>query len=159
MKQIIIGCSRNRDCKIGSELIQWWMHTDYSHVYARWHLKAQECDIVYQASHGLVHFQSLENFTKDNIIVKEFILNLTEDQFKNFSKKCIDLCGIEYSTLELFQIFISDLTKGKVKFIDQKGYICSELMAELLEDFFQKKFNKPKFMVEPVDIVNLLSER
>lgn len=154
--KIIIGCSRNSNCKIGSELIQWWQGTNYSHVYARWHLKTQERDIVFQASHGSVNQVSLDFFTKDNTIVKEFILELSDEQFIKFSQKCIDLCGTEYSKLELLQILISDISKEKIKFNDQKGYICSELMAELLEDFFGAKFNKPRFLLAPIDIIEFL---
>jgi len=154
--KIIIGCSRNSDCKIGSELIQWWQGTDYSHVYARWYLKTQEREIVFQASHGSVNQVSLDFFTKDNTIVKEFTLELSDDQFKKFSQKCIDLCGQKYSIIELFQIVISNITNGKVKFSDQNGYICSELMAELLEDFFGAKFDKPAFMLRPDDIIGFL---
>lgn len=151
--RLIIGASRNS--KIGSRLLQWWMGTNYSHVYARWALKTQQRDIVYQASHGLVHYQALNNFTKENIIIKEFILDLTDEQFKKFSIKCIDLAGEKYSKIELVQIFLSDISDGKLKFEDQHGYICSELMCELLEDL-GIKFNKPKFLVRPDDIVKAL---
>lgn len=151
--KLIIGASRSE--KIGSEALQWWMNTDYSHVYARWTLKTQGRDIVYHAAHGLVHYQSLENFTKHNIVVKEFVLDITDEQFRKFSIKCIDLAGEEYSKLELLQIFLSDLSNGKIHFKDQPGYICSELMCELLEDL-GIKFNKPKFLIRPDDIVKAL---
>lgn len=151
--KLIIGASRNE--KIGSELLQWWMNTNYSHVYARWTLKTQERDIIYQASHGLVHYQSFENFSKENIIAEEFVLELTDEQFKKFSRKCIDLAGEKYSKIELIQIFLSDVSGGRLQFEDQRGYICSELMCELLEDL-GVKFNKPKFLVRPDDIVKAL---
>ena len=156
--KITIGCSRNSSCKIGSELIQLWQGTNYSHVYARWYLSTQEREIVFQASHGLVHQVSLENFIKDNIIIKEFLLDLSDEQFKKFSQKCIDLSGVPYSIMELLQIFISDVSNGKIKFTDQPGYICSELMAELLEDFFNAKFDKPNFLVRPDDIIMFLEK-
>ncbi len=151
--KIIIGCSRNY--LIGSEAIQWWLGTNYSHVYARWHLDSQDRDIIYQASHGMVHFTSLENFTKNNIIVKEYILDLTDEQFKRFSRKCIDLAGEKYSTLQLLQIFVCGLSNGKLTFEDQNGYICSELICELLEDF-GIEFSKPKYLVQPDDIIKAL---
>lgn len=154
--KLVIGCSRNSECKIGSELIQWWISQPYSHVYARWYLHTQEREIVYQASHGMVHQLSLDNFTKQNTIVKEFTLYLTDEQFKKFSQKCIDLQGIPYSKLELLQIFISDITHGKVKFQDQPGYICSELMAELLQEFFDCTFAKPLYLLTPKDIIEFL---
>lgn len=155
--KIIIGCSKN--FKIGSKLIRCWLNTKYSHVYVRWYLSNQEREIVYQASHGMVHFQNFENFKTDNKIVKEFELDLTDEQFKKFSQKCIDLSGQPYSTLELIQIVLCDLTNGKLHAKDQNGYICSELMAELLEDFFDFKFNKPRYLLTPKDIINALSNR
>ena len=153
--RLIIGASRKT--LLGSELIQWWIGTNYSHVYARWHLNAQNTDIVYQASHGMVHFCSLDRFTRENVVVKEFTLELTDEQFKKFSKKCIELAGEKYSFLELFQVIISDMSCGKIQFGDQAGYICSELMCELLEEL-GIKFDKPKYLVRPDDIVKALEE-
>jgi len=150
---LIIGASRNN--LIGSKAIQWWLGTNYSHVYARWHLNSQDRDIVYQASHGMVHFASLEHFARDNTIVKEFVLELTDEQFKRFSRKCIDLAGEAYSKLELLQILICDISKGKITFNDQPGYICSELMCELLADI-GIAIDKPKYLVTPSDIVKYL---
>lgn len=151
--KLIIGASKNH--LIGSKAIQWWLGTDYSHVYARWHLNSQDRDIVYQASHGMVHYTSLEHFTRDNIIVVEYVLDLTDEQFKKFSRKCIDLAGEKYSKLELLQILISEISKGKISFEDQSGYICSELMCELLEDI-GVRFTKPKYLVRPDDIMKAL---
>ena len=154
--KITIGAPRNTQCKIGSKLIQLWQGTNYSHVYAKWHLNTQERDIVFQASHGMVHQIALNNFLKDNTVVKEFILELSDDQFKKFSQKCIDLCGMKYSKLELIQIFIDDITHQAIKTEDQKGYICSELMGELLEDFFGCSFSKPNYLLTPKDIIQYL---
>lgn len=151
--KLIIGASRSN--LIGSKLIQWWMNTNYSHVYARWTLKTQERDIVYQASQGMVHFCSLENFIKNNTIVKEFTFDLTEEQFKKFSIKCVDLAGEKYSKIELVQIFLSDVSNGKLQFEDQRGYVCSGLMSEFLEDL-GIKLDKPKFLARPDDIVKAL---
>lgn len=151
--KLIIGASRTD--QIGSKVLQIHMKTDYSHVYARWWLKSQEREIVYQASHGMVHYCSLERFTSNNVIVREFVLEITDEQFKKFSRKCIDLAGEKYSKLELLQIWLSDASGDRIHFKDQKGYICSELMCELLEDL-GIKFTKPKYLVKPSDIVAAL---
>lgn len=153
--KVIIGCSRNRDNKIGSELIQWWDNTDYSHIYVRWWLTTQEREVVYHAAHGMVHFLSLDNFQKNNVIVKEFVLELTDEQFKRFSAKCIDLAGQKYSHIELIQIVISDISNGKIKFEDQPGFICSELVGSLLKELGYG-FDKPTFLLKPIDIINAL---
>ncbi len=149
--KITIGASRNQ--LIGSKAIQWWIDADYSHSYARWTLNTQERDIIYQASHGLVHFQALENFQKQNEIVEEIELEITDEQFKRFSRKCIDLAGVKYSKLQLLQIFINDATNDRIKFDDQPGYICSELMHDLLIDLGMS-FNKPKHLLNPKDIMD-----
>jgi hypothetical protein len=155
MRKIVIGASRSP--KIGSKLIQWWIGAPYSHVYSKWYLSDQDREIVYHAAHGMVHFKSSENFKKENEIVKEFTIELTCDQFANFSSTCIDLAGEPYSKLELLQILMSDISNGNIRFKDQPGYICSELMADLLEDLGYK-FNKPKFLINPRDIVECLEK-
>jgi hypothetical protein len=151
--KLIIGASKNN--KIGSKLIRWWIGAPYSHVYARWELKTQGRSVVYQASHGMVHFQSFANFTRDNDIVEEFALEVAPQQFADFSTRCIDLAGEPYSILELVQIFICDITNGKIKFADQHGYICSELLAELLEGV-GVKLAKPTYLMTPKDIMENL---
>lgn len=153
MRKIIIGASKN--CKIGSRLIQWWIGAPYSHVYARWYLSDQDREIVYQASHGMVHFKEFNNFKKENEIVKEFVIDVTCEQFKAFSQRCVDLAGQPYSIAELIQILASDITNGKIHAEDQHGYICSELMTELLESLGYKT-TKPKYLVSPKDIVIFL---
>lgn len=152
---VIIGCSRNKYDKIGSVLIQKKLRKPYSHVYARWYLAEQERTIVFHAANGMVHQIELNNFLNDNIIVEEFSIDLSKEQFRKFSQKCIDLCAVAYSNLELLQIFLSDITGGKIKFTDQKGYICSELVAELLEDLGYT-FEKPKHLLTPKDIIEKL---
>lgn len=157
MKTVIIGCSKNN--LIGSKLIRWWIGTEYSHVYAVWNLSQQDRDILYQASHGDVNLISYDNFKRKNVVVKEFELQFSDEQFRKFSTKCIDLAGQPYSKLQLLQIFLSDISKSRLSFRDQRGYICSELMAEMLEDFFGAKFDKPRHLITPRDIVEYLSSQ
>jgi hypothetical protein len=152
---IIIGASRNN--KIGSKLISWWLGTQYSHVYTRWHLSQQDREIVYQASHGMVHFTEVGRFMKSNKVVVEFSIPLSAEQFKVFSAKCIDLAGEKYSKAELLQIFLYKYCGNAEKFKDHKGYICSELMGKLLVELGMK-FDKPLFLLTPKDIVNALSK-
>jgi len=156
VKKLIIGASKNT--LIGSKAIQWWIDAPYSHVYARWDLSSQDRSILYQASHGMVHFIEFTNFKKDNEIVKEIQIELTDEQFQKFSRKCIDLAGQKYSKLQLLQIFLCDLSNGNIKVEDQKGYICSELMGELLEDLGYT-LPKPKYLLTPKDIIQTLEAK
>lgn len=156
MRKIVIGASRND--KIGSKLIRWWIGANYSHVYARWYLSTQDREIVYHAAHGMVHFKPFSKFIQENDIVEEFKIELTDEQFAKFSAKCIDLSGEKYSKLQLLQIVLCDISSGRIAAQDQKGYICSELMAELLEDLGYK-FIKPRYLVTPKDIIEKLKEK
>lgn len=148
--RVIIGFSRN-DKKIGSKLIAWWMGSEFSHCYVRWYLKSQEQFIVYHAAQGMVHFKSFENFKRENTVVDEISLELTDEQFRNFSSKCIDLAGVKYSYIELIQIFLSNISNDYFHFEDQPGYICSELIGDLLLDL-DISLPKPKHLLTPVDI-------
>jgi len=151
--QITIGASRNN--KLGSKLIRWWIGAPYSHVFVKWHLITQNRDIVYQASHGMVHFIAYDNFLKDNEIVEEIVIDIDNEHFIKFSKKCIDLAGQPYSTNQLIQIFLYDISNQTLHFNDLKGYICSELICELLSDIGYT-FNKVKYLINPKDIINTL---
>jgi len=147
--KLIIGASKSNT--IGSWLIRKWLKTSYSHIYVKWYLKTQEIYIIYHASSKMVHFKSDENFKKSNFIVKELEFDIPDDVFKKFSKKCIDLAGEPYSYLTLLQILLCDLFNLKNHF-NLNGYICSELLGELLEEA-GIVFDKPKYLITPKDIM------
>ena len=151
--KIIIGASKNNN--LGSKLIQWWENSKYSHVYIRWHLHTQDREIIYQASHGMVHFLEFSNFKKHNKIVTEISLEITTEQFVKLTQKCIDYAGKPYSKLELLQIWLSDVSDSKVKVKDRKGFICSELLGALLVEL-NITFQKPLYLLTPKDIMEAL---
>jgi hypothetical protein len=152
-----VGFSSPKKKKIGAELIKWWTGSPYSHVYIRFESSAPDVpSTMYHAAHGMVHFLTKERFEKQNTIVVEYPFDVTSEQRKHVLIKCMNISGERYGYTELIKIFILDLAKkiswDKLEFHNSKGYICSELVAEILEDLYQIKWDKPKYTLYPKDI-------
>lgn len=160
MKTIKIGFSSPNTFKIGAWAIQKWIGKDYSHVYINW-IDDQGRDIVFQASHGCCHTILKDNFELENIIHKEFIMNITEDQYQALRDFCYNYCGVPYAFLDLPLIVIYDvLSKLGIKtlFYDVPGEVCSELVAILLKEIFGFTFDKPSNLMKPNDIYESLEK-
>lgn len=147
--------------KIGAEAIKWYLGTDYSHVAVRWYNERLKRYMVYHAAHGTVHFVSDSYFLENNRIVRTNHLDLSEDQYYKLLVRCMDLAGLPYGYSELGNILCSDLYHkiyGKYPVSqDAKGYICSELLADILESSGYAKFNKPNHLINPKDIYEALN--
>lgn len=158
-RRIVIGFSSPKHFKIGAEAIKYWCSKPYSHVLVSWYSEHIDRTLVYHAAHGSVHFNSAQTFCEENEIVKSYELYITDEQYIKLVAKCIDLAGIEYSRIELLKIFIKDIgdkfgynVKG---FQNSKGYICSELLGELLIDL-GASFDRPPFLLRPDHIEKAL---
>lgn len=161
MQKIKIGFSRPRKSKIMSQLIKFWSNSKYSHVFSQFATQVNiEC--VYHAGNGMVHFKNLENFLKVNEIVKEYVIELTEEQHNKYLSLCINLAGEKYGYSELFKILVYDIfhTLGlSKKSHNGKGYICSELVGRLCVDILGMSFKKPTYLLTPKDIDIALEKR
>lgn len=161
-RYIRIGFSYPREFKIGAKAISWWLGVPYSHVYIRFESSSSKLPSnVYHAAHGMVHFRSFNNFTKENHVIKEYAVEVGVDSRTEFLAHCMDLSGEGYGYCELLKIFISDLAysiaKKNMKFKNGKGYICSELVGKLLQEQMGMKFTKPLHLLKPDDIDKALS--
>lgn len=160
--EVVISFSYPKKFKIGAKLISLFINRPYSHVLIHWYSKSLDRTLVYQASHGQVHFIEMQNFLKDNDIVKSYKVNLLDDQYNELIRRCVDLAGQPYATMELLKLSIHEiLAKVNIKcdFNDTKGYICSELMADILETMYGKVFKKPKNQITPSDIDDFLGKK
>lgn len=158
---IIVGFSAPINKKLGSEVIKWYLKTEYSHVFISWRSDSLQRDMVYHAANGMVHFINKENFLKNNIIIKEYIIPIDNNCKNKIIRKCVDLAAVDYGYDELLKIIIKDLCiklSVKCEFINSKGFICSELVAEILEEVFVKKFNKSKYLLTPKDIEEFIKQ-
>lgn len=158
---ILIGFSKPKAWKIGAELIKWWIQKPYSHVFVCWKSERFSRVLLYHAAHGSVHFLSLERFKESNEIVKLYEILLTEEQYKGLIQKCIDLSGIDYGYAELIKILVKDtcdLLGFQCKMVENsRGYICSELLAELLIGL-GAVFTRPAHLVRPDQIEDSLAD-
>jgi hypothetical protein len=155
MRKISIGLSAPNKFKLGAFAIQKYINRDYSHVLIYWHSDSINKTLVYQASLGMVHFCSMERFESHNSVVKHYDLEVTDNQFNKLVSKCVELAGVEYSVLELLGIFTNNVLNRDL-IGDQPGFICSELVAELLQDVTGGKFSKPLHLVNPSDVDSFL---
>lgn len=134
MARMVVGFSRPKKFSIGSTAIRIAENSPFSHAYIRWHANGIERDMIYQASHGMVHFVSGESFDKDAETVVSYYIDLADEQFKNVVRKCVDLAGTKYGTLALAGMGFERATGIKSPFRDgNKTFVCSELVGEVLK--------------------------
>lgn len=155
-----IGFSYPKKFKIGAFLISWWTKRPYSHVYIEIPIRSLSRDTVYHAAHGSVHFRAKEKFLRENNTVVEYELDVDRELRLKVLDKCIELAGEDYGYIELAKIFLMDICHYfKCKFIDVngdgKGYICSELIGDLLLTLGYE-IKKPLHLLKPNDIEEIL---
>ncbi len=152
---IKIAFSKPLNFKLGAEAISWWMGEEYSHVLLVFEY-ADSKPAVFHAAHGMVHFKSLTNFLKDNTIVKEYSIQLSDEQQSLFFDDCMELAGEKYSVKELAQILAVDLAfmifRKDIGSQEMCGYICSELVGKFCIEKMNIKFDKPTYLLKPNDI-------
>ena len=158
---IRVGFSRPKKCGISSFLIRKWIGEEYSHVFIRFNLGIgdQKSDVVFHAAHGMVHFKSFKNFKDENVVVKEYLVAVSDEELSAISDHCIDLAGDKYGYVELIKIALSDMSyslfKRQITFKNSRGYICSELVGEVLSSLGMK-FDKPLNLLSPKNIEDAL---
>lgn len=162
MSKLYIGFSYPKKIKVGATAISWWTNRPYSHVYLRFTYSNSK-DTIFHAAHGMVHFRSAENFLKENNVVKEYCVELSEACSDKFFDDCMELAGEDYGCVELLKIFTSDIAysmfQKEIQFKNSRGYICSELVGTLCKDRLQLEFSKPMFLLKPGDIDFALSRK
>lgn len=159
MKTITIGFSSPKTWKVGSELIKWWGKEPYSHVFINYQ-DDQERDLIFEASHGMVHLSLKEHFLEDNKIIVSYDLSLTDEQYQNFRDFYYDKLGQPYNFIDLIQIVIRDTLHEigfNIKFKESKGFICSELTSRMLQDILGYQLPKDSWMMRPDDVEKLLT--
>lgn len=135
MKTLTVAFSRPiSKLALGSLLIRWFEKAPFSHAVLRWGSPNIDRDLVYQASHGSVHFISGANFDSDNQTVEAYELDYDEISFYLAVQKCVDYSGVAYGYLELFGMAFERITGLRNPFRDQtKTFVCSELVGDILK--------------------------
>lgn len=136
MKKIVVGFSRSKSIwKIGSKIIQEVEKRDFSHVYIRYSCPTTGVEVVSQASHGYVNEVSFEIFKDQNIVVEEYELSCTRDQFKELLTFIQKNKGKDYSRMQLVLIGIKKILHVQLNEFENRdaAYICSEFAARVLQ--------------------------
>lgn len=138
LKTIVIGFSKPRKPMIGSSIIQKFDgDAPFSHVYLKVYTPYADRELVYQASHGYVNCITFWNFASGNKPVAEFAYEIREERHKEAVRYCMDRLGRPYSYIGLLKIAWKKLM-GRVKNGDgEQSYVCSELAARALPEFFR----------------------
>lgn len=162
MTKIYVGFSYPKSFKPAAFVIKTWMGTKYSHVYLRFESSNPKVPSnVYHAANGMVHFIEFENFKENNLIIKEYCIELSEEDRLDTLIDCMYKSAVKYGYSELFKIFLTDIAHSlgiEISTYDGKGYICSELVGKLLIDRLKLKFDKPTHLLKPLDIDLKLKE-
>jgi hypothetical protein len=135
MNNLIIGFSKSKSIwKVGSQVIRIAEKRDFSHAYIRYKCILTGVDIVAQASHGYVNEMNFEIFKEHNVVVEEYELTCTQEQYIDTIKFIRTNLGRDYSTLQILLIGIKKLLKFEVKVYNKdKQFICSEFAARICE--------------------------
>lgn len=160
-KAVYIGFSSPKKFKLGAEAIKLWQNRPYSHTYIRFESE-NILSSVYHAANGMVHFKSYENFLLSNNVIKEYCLNITDNQRIAAINHCIRLASEKYDYWDLFKILVVDVGIYfgiDVSTYDGKGYVCSELVGVFLIEQMGYKFNMPTHLLKPTDIDTKLQEQ
>lgn len=150
---IYIGFSEPKGFKLGAAAIKMWQRSDYSHVYLR------TSTMVIHSAHGSVHAVSLFKFRRENNVVCEFKVPVSD--LYAIQLHCYSVVGQKYGYMELFKIFSYDIlnTIGiKLGFNNSDGFICSEFIGWVLTAKLNVSFDKPNFLLTPKDIYLKLEE-
>lgn len=146
MRRLTIGFSRNRQGKIFSRILQWYLKTDISHCYIKYETDELIGDnAIYQSIFGKgIGYMSEQVFLKDNIQVREYQIELSEEMYCKVRKDLFLQCGKDYGFMQNIGIFIVDsvrrILKLNIKNPFKGGQNCSELiLRHLLKEAYPKE--------------------
>lgn len=137
---VIFTKSRN-PLKLTSKIISWRIGRPYSHVAIVFFSPWLGLDLVVQASHGMVHVIPLENMSRDNMVVKKFDLNLTQEQIARGIRWAVRMCGCGYSELGAIASTFRVLRSLGWGMDGDDEFICSEFTARFMEETMGQPLN------------------
>lgn len=165
METIVVGFSAPKKWKIFAWMIQTLYGTPYDHVYVRIHSDTYERDIIYQASKTMINFMGTTVFESDNVIYKEFSLEISLENKKAMMQFAIDNAGKPYSWKEALGLGIVKICALFGKKIENPlkeqntEYVCSTLAAYILKNYLDENLPEDFEDCGPKDIYDFLSSK
>lgn len=164
MKTIIIGFSRAKSpYKLFSRAIQWAQSTPFSHVYTRFSWPAAGADLIYQASHTSVNFESYEHFKTHALTVAEFTFNVQDENWHKVASFMLSELDKPYSIAEIIGLFIRIIgfklgLQVPNPFVNgPAAYVCSELGADILK-ILKPESNLESEQIGPKELYEALNK-
>jgi hypothetical protein len=164
MKKFKIGFSTPKKQTIFSSLIKLFLRTKYSHIYLERTSEFLDVTYIYQASGLSVNFENAEYFKQKNHVVSEFEFEVPAEVYNKIISAAMKKAGRPYGIKQVFGIAWTFICPGKVKnpFADGSySYICSELIAELLDIagiVNKNSWSKSMDSITPKDVFEKLEE-
>src|ERR1051325_226822 len=162
MKSISVGFSRPNRWKPFAWLIMKAYNIPYDHVYIRVHSDKHDRDLIYQASGIAVNFMGPAIFDSNNVIVKEFKIDIADDKYQALMQFAIDNAGKPYGIKEvvgLAWVRVMQLCGKTVKNPFKDGgatYVCCELVGHILEQFAGVDIPGSMYDWNPKDVYDFL---
>lgn len=162
MQTIIVGFSKPKKFKIFAWLIQKAYSIPYDHTYIRIHATKYDRDLIYQASKTMVNFMGVEHFLSENDVIREFSVNLSDENYIKMMQFAIDTAGTPYGFKSILGLAIQRIAfwcgkNIKNPFSDGKiTEVCSELISTILIEFGEKELPKDVDDMTPLDVYNFM---
>src|SRR6266403_3720707 len=134
MKTVYIGFSSPISGKFSpfAWLIKKIESRSYDHVYIRFPEPVYSSYLIFQASKLMVNLYNPKIFANENSVVKEYSMELTDDQYNKLWSFVLENLGIPYSLLEDFGILLMKVFKIKQPFNSgMSAQFCSKLGANV----------------------------
>lgn len=159
MKTVAIGFSRPKKWMPLAWIIQKVQRTDYSHVYIKFTSDKYQRNLIYQASGLQVNFVGEAVFKDHCEIVKECVIQVSDETYTKMMTFAIDKAGYPYSIKQLFNIVLYMCTgKAHILGTGRDSYVCSELAAEMLKSILNVPISEDLDIITPKDVDNSLEK-
>ena len=158
MRNFHIGFSKNREGKIFSRMLQWYMKRDYSHTFFKFDDKILHAEI-----NDGVNYWSIEKFEEQNIITKLYKIKATDEYYNKMMEELDSHAGHKYAFLQNLGVILVDFMKIlgiSIRNPFRSGDNCSELVFHgLLERYPELSSNYRINSIRPDHIEDILLEK
>lgn len=122
--------SAKNDLMLFGRLIELIERRPFSHAFVIYKDPITNVDMVFQASHGIVHCCTLARHKENNNIILTYDLAFSQEQFIEFYNLMINSLGQSYAWHQILGIFIGKLFRCKNPFDNNLSTnFCSQLMV------------------------------
>ena len=138
--------------------IQLFEGTEYSHCYIQFETSSGPT-LICQASKGMLNFMSPEAFNLHNQVIREFEIEMSQEQLTQIKVRSMEKAGLPYSITQIIGIVIARIFKLDKNPLDQDKdtFVCSEWVGQVLESL-GAELDKDLNLLTPRDIYEYLEK-